>query len=208
MRLIILEDNDDEGEDDTEAHTFSPSDRLAAWTLAHLAPFRPAASSSDADDSHKFLQAEVIQRQLNGDDDSSQDKINKFPAAPDDDTEDDDEFAACELDRNGAHRGYRARGAPSPELIQVSPYGRASRLPMLRGDVEASELLEGSYRDHSRRSSVATPKPWSSTRLIKAQVHLADPDAPFPKSSAALSTQRQGTTPSSYIPGTPRTSYS
>ena len=211
------EDDDDEDEDDgEEAHAFSPSDGLVASTLARLAPIRPAASSSDADDLRQFLEAEAIRRQLDGDDDdSSEDEINilpprsspakrtitpareavraksQFPAAPDHDTESEDEFAVYELERNGAHRGYRARRAPSPEVelsMPSPPPLSSSPGPSSSLSLPSSPLLPRTSLDSIRglqteqRFGSPTPKrqPRASTSRRTLEETLDEIDLEFP----------------------------
>ena len=136
------EDDDDEEEDDAGEIDAFPSNGLVAPQLTRLAPLRPATSSSDADDLREFLKAEEIRRELDGGDDSSEDEINILPLrstpakrtvtpakknpvttrfrplkTPAPDTESEDEFAVWDSHRNDVRSGYRARRAPSPEVL-------------------------------------------------------------------------------------------
>lgn len=213
-------DDDEDEEDVEETRASSPSDGLVAPKLTRLAPLRPATSSSDAEDLREFLKAEAIRRELDGGDDSSEEEFSALPprstpvrlvvtpsrkilsitrakyrlpnAAPQTDNESEDEFAAFELDKDVAYRGYhRARRSQSPkvpDLVPSPPPRSSSPAPSSSFSLPSSPLLSrtplGSNvgPQKTRRFCSPTPKrqPVASTSRKTLEETLDEVDFEFP----------------------------
>ena len=216
----LAEDEEDEDEDDVEeTDAFPTSDGLVSPQITRLAPLRPATSSSDADDLRRFLEAEAIRRELDGGDDSSEEEFSILPPrstpakrtmtpaktpftarakyrplrTPAPGSESEDEFATLDFDRNYAHRGYRARRTPSPEVltsIPSPPPPSSSPGPSSSFSPPSSPLSSRTPRDSNRgpqteeRLGSPTPKRKPPRRTIEDSLNEIDLEFPPPQPHA------------------------
>lgn len=215
---LAEEDDEDEDEDDVEeTDAFPSSEVVVAPPITRLAPLRPTTGSSDADDLREFLKAEAIRRELDGGDDSSEDEFNILPSRstparrtmtparktpltaraksrppknPAPDTESEDEFALWDLDRNGVHRGYRARRTPSPEVPASIPSppppssspGLSSSISLPSSPLVSHTRLNSNRGPQTERLGSPTPKrqPLASTSRRTLEDSLNEIDLEFP----------------------------